>query len=142
MNEVMKFIKDNKKIIIVIIVVIVAFFVIRNYLPQIKLYFQPKNIDLQPGESVEISETRKRYLESLAGRVYADIYSTSTFTGHDDSVYIEANAVTDNELLYMAGYYKKYLSSGVSMWQDIDDEAYLIQSPTDLQQHLSKIGER
>jgi hypothetical protein len=139
------------KIIIVILVLLVLYWIFYVEIPAIKLkYFQPKSIDLQPGETVDISETRKRYLQNLASRLYDNIYSTLTFeggnlanSGHPAELYNEANALTDNELLYLSGYYKRYLSNGATLYSDIDGEYFFFSDAgKQLMAHLSKIGER
>lgn len=105
--------------------------------------FAPTDIDHSCGEA-KVSESRKDYLKDVASRLYDDIYDTSWF-GHDCSLYTEANGLCDEELVYVAEYYKKYLTSGTSIYNDLagwNGEFTVFCSFSPLMQHLSKIGQR
>lgn len=155
MNLIQKFSSLDIKVKIVIIVAIILFLIwfFRSELPKLELYFQPRSITLQPGENVTIADTRKKYIENLANQLYNNIYSTLTDYsspdgsllegGHSPELYNEANALTDNELLYLSNYYKQYLSNGNTLYADIGNEYFFFSDAgTKLQAHLSKIGER
>lgn len=131
----------------IILAIIIVLYLRRNWY-KVRHIFQPRDIDIETGESINISEQRKAQLETLARDLYDDIYDTPInylgIVSHTKELYTKADALSDNELLYLARYYKRYLANGNSLWMDIDDE---YSSPfdnymTSLQAHLSKIGER
>lgn len=135
------FLQKNWKTILTIIVVIILVIIIYRNWYKIKRLFQGRDLDLEPGENLNISPERTKYLENLAILIYADIYDTP-ITGHKSSLYEEANALTDNELLFVSRYYKRQLSSGVWLYDDLEDEVFASDVDTKLMTHLAKIGER
>lgn len=143
MNPTLLFIKANWKTIVIIILIIIALIIIYRNWYKIKRLFQPRNINLETGENISISPERKLFIENLASLIYKDIYDTPA-SGHTTELYNQANALTDNELLYLSRYYKRQLSSGEWLYDDIDDEVFSWgnNSDTNLLAHLAKIGER
>lgn len=136
----------NKKVVYAIIAIIVAFLlylIIRKYWQQIALFFQPADIDWEPGESKVIPQARKAELKGLAADLYSDIYDTPT-SGHTNSLYIEADNLSDNELQWMAEYYRKQLTQGVYLYTDVDNEWFGLayNFDTKLMAHLAKVGEK
>lgn len=132
--------KNWKTILTIIVVAILVIIIYRNWY-KIKRLFQSRDLDLEPGENLNISPERTKYLENLASLIYTDIYDTP-FGGHTNKLYEEANALTDNELLFVSRYYKRQLSSGAWLYDDIDDEIFTTSVDTKLMAHLAKIGER
>lgn len=71
------------------------------------------------GDDPQLSDGDKRALEALAQSTYDAIYSLGGMgTGSCDKLL----ALNDRALKYLAGYYKKALTRGKSLYQDIDDE--------------------
>lgn len=139
------FIRNHWKIIVLIIIALLLFFYVRKNWQVIKRklggIFTPRDISFEPGEDVVITEARKKVLESIASKLYTDIEYTG-WTGHDYTPYTEALALTDNELLYMATFYKRYQSGGNTLYSDIASQYYVTSSiPTQLMARLNKIGE-
>lgn len=138
--------KDKTKWIFILVIVGIFFIVSRkaDWAGKIdQALFSPTDIDHSCGDA-KVSEDRKTFLKDMAGRIYTDIYNTPLF-GHDCSVYTEANALCDEELIYVADYYKKYLTSGVSIYSNLsgwNGEYTLFCDFDTLKAHLSRIGQR
>lgn len=149
-DTVLKFIKTYKKEIIIVLTIIILVWFIRREWPVISLWFQPRNITLQPGENPTISDTRQAYLKNLASLVYTDLNDANILTCIPfrvgcvtPSLYTEVNAVTDNELLFLSDYFKQYLSGGTTLYSMLNSTDFTDSSTkTPLLSHLAKIGER
>lgn len=123
----------RNQIIIIIFIVLILIFLYRRYGYRIKNLFQPKEINKETiklinGQIVTVSsqadlpQSQKTYLENLAGRIKKDVKGTNALGYRDSAVYKEAAGLSDVEIDYMASYYKRYLTSGVSMYEDMSDE--------------------
>lgn len=142
MGQVVDFIQRNWKWILVVIVIIVVYYAIRRNWYTIKFWFQPRDIDVAPGETTNISSSNEMQLKNLAQRIYTDIYDTPFWGGHNYSVYEEAMALSDSELLFMAKFYRTKLTRGVTLYDDMNNEVYVFTDlDTALKSRLSKIGE-
>lgn len=135
----------HRKIIIITIILIVVFFIARKNWWRVKALIQPRVINTENGKTT-VSPGREPYLQQLADKIYQDIYDTPV-TGHTESLYTEANALSDVELLYLSRYYKRSLTSGVTIYSDLQSEWFALFGSTydavnALANHLSKIGER
>jgi hypothetical protein len=136
-----KTILSNKYTWIIIAIIIILYLLNKNWY-RIKSLWQPRDIDLETGESLNIPQQRKLEIEAIARLLYTDIYDTP-FTGHTVSVYEQALTLTDNELLYLSKYYKRNLTQGSWLWTDINNEVFAFTDVnTKLQLRLSKIGEK
>lgn len=138
-----------------IIALIIGIIIYRNWY-KIAYYFQPRDVDFETDSTTgtignDITNERKKYLESLASELYNDIYDTPIIHGHNLSLYAMADVLPDVELLYLARFYKRNLTQSNTLYYDINDEYYVLDngsqggdtnSPTKLKQHLSKIGEK
>ncbi len=146
------------RIIIAIIVAILLFFVIRKYWSQISKLFQKSDIDFEEGEGLIIPEKpadivakygadadfkSQQELKQLATDLYSDIYDTP-YSGHIHSLYSSATHLTDNELRFLAKYYRKSLTHGTYLFTDVDNEGFVPWTNVDtlLMAHLSKVGEK
>lgn len=94
---------------------IIIFYVWRNW-DKLKSKFGVITGDFQPGD---ITDKRKGTLESLAQDTYDSIYSA---TGDTGDTLEKVNALNDSELDYLARYYKKALTRGNTLYEDVDDE--------------------
>ncbi len=89
-----------------------------------------------------ITDGRKKDLETIAHRLYGEIYS---FTKQGEGGTIAAlqmtNTLNDNELLYVAKFYEDSTGADNSLWFDVDDE-WLPQTSSDevLMSRLSQLG--
>lgn len=119
------FVKNNQAMIIKGIVVVVLIYLIYKNWWRISVLLKPKsdNISQDTQDGNGISESRKTYIEGVAGDIYNDIYYTG-YTGHDYTPYTMALGLFDDEIKYMADFYKNHLSSGKSMYKDIDSQWY------------------
>jgi len=133
------------KWVIRIIIILLIVYVLRRNWWYIKNLFKRSDVRLEPGEKLFISDDRKSELESLALAINQDLKSTSWYhiTGHDHSLWTSITGQTsDNELKYLARYYKKYVSGGSSLYKDIDNKwMYSTDIDEKLMARLSKIGE-
>lgn len=71
------------------------------------------------GTDPELTEGDKRALEALAQDTYDAIYSVG---GMGEGSLNKLLALNDRSLIYLAEYYKKALTRGNTLYQDIDDE--------------------
>lgn len=142
------FFRNNWKWIVLLIIAIFLILYIRRNWYKIKRVFQVRDITLEPGEPEEVPVDREPYLKGLASQIYEDIEDTSFF-GHKTAVYKELNALSDTELLYVSKYYKRYISGGDTLYEDIEGENFLFVDDvseygidTKVLTRLAKIGER
>lgn len=139
------FLIKYRKVIIWIIIGLVVFFVIRKNWWKIKSWIQPRDLNVEGGQTT-VEPSRKPYLDALAKKLYDDIYNTP-LTGHTEALYKEADVLSDVELLSLSRFYKRSLTQGVSLYEDINNERFspfgsTIDAAGSLMAHLSKIGER
>lgn len=134
-------------IIILIIIIISQWSNIRSWF---KKKTQKEDITLTEDEIVRLEEfgsalsnDTKDRLKQLAQLLHSDIYDTP-ISGHDHDLYTQALNLTDTELKFMAEYYRKYISGGVYLEEDIDNEIFSPFTNIDsrLMAKLSTIGEK
>jgi len=127
---------------------IVVIIILRRVLPDmdiIRSRYGRKHGDWQPGQegslfdhSGGISDRRKGELETLAENMHKNIYSTF---GNARPVITKLLVLNDNELNYLAKYYKKELTRKNSLALDIDDEIlWDTDKDEELLQRLYKLG--
>lgn len=105
----------SKTFWLVFFIIVVLWIIWRNQ-DRIKQFFGRTRADFQPGS---ITEGRKSELEALANDAYNAIYGVFGDTG---DTLERVNALNDNELVYLAKFYKKALTKGSSLYKDVDDE--------------------
>lgn len=134
--------KTKLIIIISLLITVVIIFRRTDLWTRIKRLFLKKyvNYDCKP-DSLRVDDDRKQYLEALASKIYSDIYNTSVLFGHDCDVYEEANALCDEELIYVAQHYRKSLTRGISIKSDLETQFTLACDFDIFIAHLSKVGE-
>ncbi len=108
----------TSKLFWIIVVIILVLYLANRHWDKIRGNVGRIRGDFQPGG---ITDKRKGELEALADELYRVIYSTATETWRY-TVYEKANALNDNELLYLGKYYKQSKTGGTSLYRDIDDE--------------------
>ena len=133
------------KLILIIVLAIVLVVIVRrtNIIATIKRWFTPRYIDYNctPASATgKVSPDRTAYLDSIAQKIYDDIYNTP-YTGHDCTLYQTANALCDEELVYVAEQYRKALSRGTSIVQDLQTQWTLLCDFDIFIAHLQKVGE-
>lgn len=140
--------KVRKVISQVLIGFIILFFVIliwkNRYLISKAFETKAPNVGAAEQLATPVLETRKPVIQSIGQDLKTDIYSTG-WSGHDYDPYNKALSLPDNELKYLAVYYKQNLSSplGRSLWDDIDTQWYWwSDAPERLQNKLSTVGEK
>ncbi|MBN4061665.1 hypothetical protein JYU20_00525 [Bacteroidales bacterium AH-315-I05] len=117
------------------VVILIALILLNKYGRLIKVWLSPIRGDFQPGG---ITDKRKQELEDLASVAHSAIYSSTGnisipipipafgyISGGEtdvEEVLNKINTLNDNELYYVANYYKKSLTKGNSLYKDIDDE--------------------
>ena len=119
------FFKKNQKMVIKgIIAFLIVYLIYKNWW-RISALLKPKTPNISPDtqNGTGISDSRKIYIESIAGDLYADIYSTG-WTGHDYTPYTVALSFFDDEIKYLADFYKNHLATGNSLYNDIDSQWY------------------
>ena len=119
------FVKNNQAMIIKGIVIFVLIYLIYKNWWRISRLLKPKSQNVSPDtqEGNGISETRKAYIEGIASDLYSDIYSTG-WSGHDYTPYTVALSFFDDEIVYLADFYKNHLASGNSLYNDINSQWY------------------
>lgn len=135
---------NRTKLILILLIVLVAYIIARrlDLFTKIRRLFIKKyiNYDCIPNESGRVSDDRKQFLESVASKIYSDIYNTP-YTGHDCTLYESAYDLCDEELQYVAQHYRKALSRGSSIVQDLGEEFTLVCDFDIFIARLQKIGE-
>ena len=88
----------------------------------------------------DISEERKRELEDFAQELYAEIQGASAGTG----LYSKLLTFTDLEVEYLSKYYRKHISGGVYLYEDVDEEWFSPFTNIDgrVMARLAKVGEK
>lgn len=120
-----------QKVLVIAGVILLIVFLFRRYSSQLRNIFQKKEIEpvtvtLQNGQTVtlttiaDLPDTQKKYLEDLAGKIRDDIYGINIT--HNMDLYKEGSVLSDVEIDYLAQYYKRNLTNGNSLWQDMSDE--------------------
>lgn len=126
--------KPLYKIIIVVVLALLIISIIKKYGDQLSSFFQSRKINYGPGENAGNQGYQagggdptkgKSFIENLADNIYRDIYETP-WSGHNSTYYEEANTLSDSDLLYMADYYKEFLTKGVGLFEDMDNESYTV----------------
>lgn len=138
------------KIILVIVILLVIFYLYRRYSSSIKNLFQPRDINKEQivlangevitvGSAADLPQSQKNVLEKLAGDLKSDIYGLNIT--HNMALYISASSLSDAEVDYLAGYYKRNLTNGVSLYEDMNNEAYscFVQDCTGVKNLLVKL---
>lgn len=140
-EAILLFFQRNWKWILALIIIIIVYYTVRRNWTTLKFYFTPRNIDVAPGENTNLTPDQQVQLKALAQNIYTDIYDTP-ITGHDYSIYDQAMALTDTQLLFVAKFYRENLTHGVTMYDDINNELFVFSDiNTRLKERLSKIGE-
>lgn len=130
------------KIALIIIVVIIIVVAVKKSRSKISQLTQASSIVLLPGEPKVIPTNRQVEIQAIGRALYKDIEDTP-ITGHYYYPYTQALQLTDNELDYLASYYKTFLSNGESLFDAIDSNYYVTSSiPQDLMARLAQIGQR
>lgn len=138
------------KAIILLLLIILIYFLVKKYGDWLKDKFQSSDINYQQGETPNNAGytagggnigAGREYIEKIASSLYSDIYETP-WTGHEYTYYIQALGLSDNDLRYLADHYKKYLTKGTSLFDDIDNEVFApgVTLDGDLMARLTKIG--
>ncbi len=125
------------------VAVVILILVLRKYQHLLAAFFQPSDIDFQPGEPKVIPPAKEAELKALAALLHGDIYDTP-LSGHTHQLYIDANNLTDNQLKELSRYYRKQLTQGTYLYTDIDNEGFSLFTTVDsvLMAHLAKVGEK
>jgi len=121
------------KIILIVVIIIIIYLLYRKFGYRLKNLFQAKDIKSQQiilpnGEVVTVSTksdipaSQKLILENLAEDLKKDIYGLNIT--HETELYKRASSLSDVEIDYLADYYKRYLTDGVSLYEDMNDEEY------------------
>jgi len=136
-----EFLQKNKKQVLIGIIIIIGLFLLKRNWHKIAAFLNPaarrNNPDSVAGE---VPQDRKNLLEDLAGKIYNDIQSTSIW-GHNAGLYSSALSYYDDELVYMAKFYKNQLSSGNSLYSDMSDQWYVNDSYDYSGQLYTKLSE-
>lgn len=113
----------------------------------IKRSIQPEDIDLTPEErarleanSETLSSERKSEMEAFAQELYAEIQGASYGT----SLYEKLLKLSDTEVKYLSKYYRKHISGGTYLYQDVDEEWFSPFTDIDgrVMARLAKVGEK
>lgn len=137
MKSVLNLLVKNKKIVIGIIIFIIIIVLWQKHAWKLGRLINPSQKNNSP--DAVIKDDKKEAIEKIANRIYEDIESTP-FLGHDYTPYEEALKLYDNEIQYLATYYKTHLNSGATLWDSIDTQWYTWgYSPLKLQSKLKEL---
>lgn len=147
LTEDSKLTPEAKNWLYIIIAVVIVLILIRNR-HKIANLFEAKAPDRSAEDQGEqpIPDSRKQFIHGLANNLYNDIYETP-WLSHNHLLYSQALGLMDNELKYLATYYRQNLSSGSTLNDDIGGEWYSLDFPTTsdapykLRTELSRVGE-
>lgn len=135
-----------KNTIVIVLVIIIILIIWRNKY-KIQKFFTPKAPNMGTEEQLQqpVLESRKIIIHSLAGKLEKDINNTGW--SHDYTLYSEALGLADNELIYLADYWKSNLSPSESLYDAIGGEYYTWdwsyeETPWELQNKLAQLGKR
>lgn len=120
-----------QKVLLILAIILLIIYIYRRYSSQLRNIFQKKEIEpttvtLQNGQTVtlttisDLPDSQKKYLENLAGQLRDDIYGINVT--HNMDLYKQASVLSDVEIDYLAQYYKRTLTNGNSLWEDMDNE--------------------
>lgn len=130
----------------IILGAIILLIILRKYggsvIQSLKNLISPENIDFAPGEPVILSKQREEEIRAIGDLISADIEDTPVGS-RNVAAYEAANALTDNELKFLAKYYKTLDSDEYGLWKAIDSETYYFSAATEankLKSRLAKIG--
>lgn len=114
-------IKKNARTVLIIVAVLVLLFALWKNWDKVSRSFRRDRGrgDQQAG----LNDDRMAELETLARRLYADIYS-SWWVARDVDAYRITVQLNDNELEYLARFYENTLASGTPLGRDIESEIY------------------
>lgn len=131
------FLNKNKETIIKWLIILAVCYIVYKNWWRVEGMLKPVSRDNSPEA---LSDTRKNSLETIAGEMYNDIYHTP-LTGHDYSSYTKIVAMYDNEVIYLADYYKNHLANGNKLYTDINSQWYTWgNTPNELMTKLSELG--
>jgi hypothetical protein len=86
-----------------------------------------KDRDYQVDETGNVIAVRKEEMENLAQKLYTEIYGWGSWFNSDNDIYEEVYALNDQDLEFMAKYYKNYITRGNTLYEDITSE-YVVSS--------------
>jgi hypothetical protein len=134
-----KFLADNKKTILIVVGLFLLAFFLKKYWWKVERFFKPRASENSP---IELTDSRKSQLQAISNAMFQDIENTPFWTGHDYTSYEQTLAVYDDELKYMADYFKNFSSAGeYSMKVGIDSQVYTWgDSPAQVSNRLSELG--
>jgi len=137
--ELKKFLDKNKKTIIIVVAIIVIAFLLNKYWWKIERIFKPRVSNDSPDN---LTDARKLQIQGIANAMFQDIEHTSFWTGHDYTSYQQALTLYDNEIKYLADYFKNYSAAGAySLKAGIDSQIYTWgDSPAKLSNILAEVG--
>lgn len=134
---------DTKYKVLIVIAILIILYVLHRYIaPKIKKATQKQDTVFIPGETSDLSPQQQSSIKLIGLHIFNDIQDTSV-TGHTYKPYQDALLLTDNELHFLAQYYKRYLSSSSeTLHDDIDSQVYVFGGePAKLIARLAAIGE-
>jgi hypothetical protein len=137
-----------RKLVIGILISFGLFIVWRNRYGIKKFFFEGKapNRGSEDQLNIPIPESRKSEIQSLAAKLEQDINNTP-WINHDYPIYKQALGYADNEIVYLADYYKQNLSPSESLYDAIEGEYYTWDWyyetwPYELQSRLAEVGKK
>lgn len=121
------------KLVVIVIILLIVLYLYRKYATDIKNLFQPKeitpsNVILPDGSVIYVATTSdlpqsiKLNLEADASDLKKDIYGLNTGGYRDSALYTKVSGLSDVEIDYLADYYKRYLTNGTSLYEDMSGE--------------------
>lgn len=135
--ETQNFFAQYKKEIIYGVIILIVLYIVKKNWYKIQGIFKPA---AETNSGQPLTDQRKVALQLIATNLHKDIYETP-WTGHDYTPYAAALKLYDDELKYLADYYKIHLAQGVSLHTDISSQWYPFgDEPAALLSKLSGLG--
>jgi len=101
------------------VAILIALLLAKKYWNKLAGSFQADYGDYDDGA---LQEARKNELEGLANELYTAMHDISFGSALDDDHLLQLDQLTDRELKYVARFYKRAITRGVSLYQDINNE--------------------
>ncbi len=122
-NKVTEFVKKYKTPIIIVVIIIAIYLLWNKHGYKLARLLNPSVKNTAP---IPLSDLRKNVIESHMADIHNDIkdvtYSEWIGQGHDYSLYHTLLGWYDDEIIYGADFYKNFLASGTSFYEDLDGE--------------------
>ena len=121
-NKAFDFLNKYRKPILIVLVIVAVYLLWNKHGYKLTRLFKPAQENNAP---IPLSDVRKQQIENLMAEIHEDISDTDFWGGHHYDIYNQFLGFYDDEMRYGADYYKNFLASGTSFYDDLDGEYFL-----------------